>query len=423
MAREKQLVGVVAVFAVLSAAAGACGGGEGGGGGSGAGAPPGEGGTTGTNLSQRPSPAVPLFDGDRVHELSLEMSAEDWQSILDDSRADEWRHAKLTYDGVVVENVGVHPAGESSRFAGNVKMSIRIKFTAFDGGPFGGYHDINVKGEYDDGSMLRERLALFVFGTLIPAPKAAHAQLTVNGDLRGLFTLRQDWDEQSIAEHFSQPLGPLYRLRPYNEMLDPYIYAGTDPATYVPQPWEPKFKMPARGDEVIAPFLQAINSNPSPLESVSDVDELLGYLAASAIVMTTDGLVGNSGAADHFEYFDPQSGKFSVLPWDPDNSFGSAGEVPTRSIYSKLGRNAYVMVVRDQSNYQERYRMKLVEAIGKLPLAALHAEADRIYNQIKDTAHADPVKTFPNDTFDWNITNIKDFAAARYASMQGQLGN
>ena len=59
--------------------------------------------------------------------------------IPDDSRGNEWRHATLTYDGVVVEDVGVRPAGESSRVPGNVKMSMRIRFDAFDGrGTFGG---------------------------------------------------------------------------------------------------------------------------------------------------------------------------------------------------------------------------------------------------------------------------------------------
>jgi hypothetical protein len=244
----------------------------------------------------------------------------------------------------------------------------------------------------------------------------------VNGDLRGLFTLRQDWDATSIAEHFSQPVGPLYRLRPPGDTVDPYVYINDDPASYVPLPWERHItKMAARGDEVIAPFLKALASNPSPLDTVADVDELLSYLSASAIVMTTDGLVGNSGAADHYEYFDPQSGKFSVLPWDPDNTFGSSGEVPTRSIYSKLGRNAYVMVIRDQSNYQERYRMNLAAAIAAVPAATVQAKADAIYGQIKDVAHEDPIKAFSNDTFDWNLTNIKDFIGARYASIQGQF--
>ena len=92
---------------------------------------------------------------------------------------------------------------------------------------------------------------------------------------------------------------------------------GDDPANYVPLPWERHINMAARGDEVIAPFLQAIANSPSALDTVADIDELLAYLAASAIVMTTDGLVGNSGAADHFQYFDPQSGNFSCCPGIP----------------------------------------------------------------------------------------------------------
>ena len=413
MVEARRSLGVWAI-GILAAVSGACGGGTS--------SPNVDGGGGGNQLSHRPAPAVPIFDEGRVHDVSLTMSADDWQSILGDSRGDEWRHASITYDGVVVDEVGVRPSGESSRFAGNQKMSLRIKFDAFNGqGEFGGYEDINIKGEYDDGSMMRERLALFVFGALIPAPKTAHARMTVNGDLRGLFTVRQDWDATSIAEHFSQPVGPLYRLRPYSEAQDPYLYINDDPASYVPQPWDRHIDKATPGDEVIAPFLKAIASNPSPLDSVADVDELMAYLSASAIVMTTDGLVGNSGAADHFEYFDPQSGKFSVLPWDPDNTFGSAGEVPTRSIYSKLGRNAYVRVIRDQSNYQDLYRMKLGAAIAAVPLAMVQAKADSIYAQIKDVAHEDPVKTFSNDTFDWNLTNIKDFAAARYASIESQF--
>ena len=142
-------------------------------------------------------------------------------------------------------------------------MSIRIKFDAFDGqGEFGGYEDINVKGEYDDGSMMRERLALFVFGQLDPRAQDGPRPLVVNGDLRGLFTLRQDWDATSIAEHFSQPVGPLYRLRPSSEAEDPYVYINDDPASYVPLPWDRHITKAARGDEVIAPFLQGDRHQP-----------------------------------------------------------------------------------------------------------------------------------------------------------------
>lgn len=410
--------GALVIAAVLSAGAGACGGGGGG-----TTPPSGSGGGVGGNLNQRPAPAVGLFDESRVHELALTMSADDWQSIIADSRGDEWRHASVTYDGVAVDDVGVRPAGESSRVAGNQKMSIRIKFDAFDGkGKFGGYGDVNVKGEYDDGSMMRERLAFFVFSAFMPTPKAAHATLTVNGDPRGVFTLREDWDETSISEHFTPPIGPLYRLRPSLPTIDPYAYVNDDAMSYVPLPWERHIKMTAAGDEVVAPFLKALPDH-STLEQFVDVNDLLAYIAAAEIVMTTDGLIGSTGAADHFQYYDPQSKKFFVLPWDPDNTFGSQGEMPTKDIYSKLGRNALTIVVRDRTDLRDAYVAKLREAITTLPLAMVQAKSDEIYNQIKDAAHADTVKAFPNDTFDWNVMNINDFIAQRYANLHMQLGN
>src|SRR5204862_6225080 len=133
----------------------------------------------------------------------------------------------LSYDGVVIDDVGVHPSGESSRIPGNQKQSFRVKFDAFGHGKFAGLGEINIKGEYDDHSMLRERLAYFVFRHMLPTPQAAHVRLTVNGALRGLYTIREVWDDDSIKEHFTAPAGPLYRVRGLHLAgADPYLYMG-----------------------------------------------------------------------------------------------------------------------------------------------------------------------------------------------------
>jgi spore coat protein CotH len=104
----------------------------------------------------------------------------------------------------------------------------------------------------------------------------------------------------------------------------------------VPVPWERHIKDTARGDEVIAPFLKSLPDF-ATLENYVDVNDLLAYLAAAAILMTTDGLVGGSGASDHYQYFDPKSGKFFVLPWDPDNTFGSQDEMPDEGAVLQAG--------------------------------------------------------------------------------------
>lgn len=372
------------------------------------------GGDAGLAPGARPAPIIPVFDDNQVHELRLEMAPVDWQSIIDDSRADDWRHATLTYDGALLTDVGVRPSGEASRFPGNPKMSIRIKFNAFAGTEtFGGLETINVKGEYEDTSLLRERLALFVFQSAMPTPRAAHGQLIVNGELRGLFTLREIWDSTSIKQHFPEPVGPLYRLRPPAD-VDPYAYLGAAPDSYVPLPWEPHITNTARGDDVIGPFLAALTGGSERVEQATDVENLLAYLACNAVVMNTDGLTGETGVEDHFQYFDPASGKFFILPWDPDNTFSSQDETPDRYPEAHFSRSQLGRVVRDTEEIHARYLAKIAAIMASMPAERVTAEADRIRIQIQQAAYADPNKPQSNDAFEWAVGYIKDFVPKRY---------
>jgi spore coat protein CotH len=373
-------------------------------------------------LAQRPDPAMPIFDEGHIHQIELQMTPDDWTSIINDTEGDTWRHATLTYDGVVIPDVGVHPSGESSRFAGNQKMAIRIKFDAFSGrGKFGGIKEINVKGEYDDTSMMRERLAQYVFRQVMPTPEVVHGRMVVNGDLRGLFSVRESWDDDAIKTRFTPPVGPLYRLRP-GEKIDPYVYLGDNPGLYVPLPWEPHIDKPSRGDDVIGSFLSVLNATPAQADQVADMNDLVTYLACSAVTMITDGFVGDTGVADHFQYFDPQSGRFFILSWDTDNTWSSQGEKPDRSIFKSFGTNKLSTAVRDVAAFHAQYVAKIAEVMKKVPAAQVQAQADTIYNLIRDTAHEDPIKSFSNATFDWSVGYVKDFVPQRYGYLQTQVG-
>jgi len=383
--------------------------------------PPGDAG-----LPQGPNPvrtaaALPVFDDTVIHQIELTMAPEDWDSIIADSRGDQWRHATISYDGVVSEQVGVRPSGESSRFAGNQKMAVRVKFNAFPGmGRFAGLEEINIKGEYDDTSMLRERLALFMYRAVVPTMLCAHGRLVVNGQLRGLYTIRQVWDSESIQEHFTAPVGPLYRLRP-GALIDPYVFLGLDAAAYVPLPWEPHITKAARGDDVIGAALQAVAGGETTMAQAFDVDDMLAYLAVGALAMNTDDFVGVSGIADHFQYFDPVTGRFFILPWDPDNTFSSQGEQPNRSIYALFDKNTLAKLIHGSANLRPRYRAKIRDLMAAVPLDKLQAELDRIYTQIQSVAYEDPFKLHTNATFDWSHGYVRDFAAQRYAYIQTQV--
>ena len=226
------------------------------------------------------------------------------------------------------------------------------------------------------------------------------------------------------------PIGPLYRIRGLRqgatpEIGDPYYYRGPDVMTYVPYPWEPHIDMmaAARGDDVIPMALSTMASGPAGLVAAMDIESVLGYLASNTVVMSTDGLAGDSDIEDHFEYFDPSTGKFFVLPWDSDNTFGSLNEMPDRYLYARFSRSTPARIVRDDSDLRHRYEDKIRTIMAAIPIEALQAEADRIYQQIKPVVYEDTVKPFPNSSFEWGYSYVRDFAAQRYAFLRTQLGN
>jgi spore coat protein CotH len=374
--------------------------------------------------SSRPMPAAPLFDDTMLHELSLTMDPADWQSILDDSRGDEWRRATLVYDGVTVENVGVRPSGESSRMPGNQKMPMRVRFDAFpDTGKFGGVDVLKLKGQQGEESLIRDGASFFVFRKVMPAPKEAHARLTVNGDLRGLYAIIEVWDSDALKQHFSEPLGALYRLRGWIGE-DPYLYVGDAPSSYTPLPWEQKLSNPGAGDEVIPRFLKVMADTPAMIEPATDVDNLLSYLAANTLLSNSDGLAGDTGVEDHYQYYDPASGKFFVLPWDMDATLGNDGNTtPDRAIYARFSKSTLLVTIRDQGTYRQQYKDKIRAVMAAVPAVDVQAEIDRLYDQVKDVAHEDPYKGFGNDSFDWSYHYIRDFVAARYADVANQVEN
>jgi spore coat protein CotH len=305
---------------------------------------------------------------------------------------------------------------------GNQKMSVRIRFDAFPNtGKFGGVDVLKLKGQMGDQSLIRDRISFFVFRKVMPAPQEAHARLTVNGDLRGLYAVVQTWESDAIKQHFSEPLGALYRLRGWIGE-DPYHYAGDDLASYVPIPWEQKLSKPTAGDDVIPRFLKTLADTPNMIEPATDVDNLLSFLAANTLISNSDGLAGDTGVEDHYQYYDPATGKFFVLPWDPDATLGADGNTtPDRAIYARFSKSTLLVTVRDKGTYRQQYKDKIRAVMAAVPASEVQAEIERIYNQVKDAAHEDPYKGFGNDSFDWSCGYIRDFVGARYADVAKQV--
>ena len=365
--------------------------------------------------------SVAFFDDGTIHEVRLWMSDEDFTSIIQDTRGDEMRSATFSIDGVVMARVGVRPSGESSRVPGNQKMSMRIEFDAIDAGKrMGGVDEIKLSGSWDDPFIVRDRLAYWVYRQVMPAPRETAAQVWVNGQPRGIFELEEVWGKEALASRFADPNGPLYRIRGLTN-TDPYEYKGADPAAYVPLPWDPVGRaMLDPADAVIDAALQVVAAEPARIGEVMDVDALLTYFAASAILSNTDGFTGPFEVDDHFQYFDPATGRFVILPWDPDNTFGSINDLPDADIFLNYERCVITRMIAG-GPLQESFFAKLEDVMSRVPAQAIKDQADAIVGQIGTAAMYDETKMYPTESFLWSLGYVKDWTDGRYDSIRDQI--
>jgi len=101
--------------------------------------------------------------------------------------------------------------------------------------------------------------------------------------------------------------------------------------------------------------LQVLANDPANLDQVMNVDDLLNYFASNALLANTDGFTGDLEVDDFYEYFDPTSGQLFILPWDPDNTFGSINDPPDRDIFQNFGKSAITRLIRDSASMRARF--------------------------------------------------------------------
>ena len=144
--------------------------------------------------------AVSFFDDGLVHDVRLVMAPEDWQSIVDDSRGDEWRR----------------PASRSTASSSRMSASGRLashraswerrrcrcgsNSTRFEGKKLGGVDEIKLSGSWDDPFLIRDRLAYWYYRQIMPAPREVAARLWCQRRAPGHFEIEEIWGRETLSE-------------------------------------------------------------------------------------------------------------------------------------------------------------------------------------------------------------------------------
>lgn len=331
-----------------------------------------------------------LFDGSAVHELRIDMQAEDWRQLRTKYLDNTFYRATLRWRGETVANAGIRSRGNDSR--NSVKPGLRIDFDKFDKNQrFLGLASVVLDNGVQDPSLMKERLAMQFFGRMNrPAPRAAHARVYVNGEPAGLYVLLDRLDTTFLRRHFASDKGDFYEFNRTGTYR--FEYLGDDPAKYAAN-FEAKNSNPDTA-ALVAMIRTANQASDSDffgaMAEFLDYRRFAEYLAIENYIAEMDGFVGEFGMNNFYLYRDPATRRFEFIPWDKDFSFHAVDY----DIRANLDTNVLTRRYMKEPRFQEAYYTALARAAAEGD-QWLESQATAMRDQVRDDATNDPGQACP----------------------------
>ena len=344
---------------------------------------------------------VEVFDDTIVKRLDFVVTAERWQSMLDDMTAtygefgqssggglndtDEdpiFVPAEIFYNGTQWYRVGIRFKGNSSLQSswqqGILKLPFKLDFDEFeddypqiDNQRFYGFKKFSLKNNFDDRSQVREKVASDVFRKAgVPVSHTGFYELYVDhGDgpqYFGLYTLVEEVDGEVIDTQFSSDDGNLYKPEDYG--------ASFIEGSFAEEYFEKKTNEDdADWSDILALFSalhdDSASTDPAAwranLESVFDVDGFLKYLAVNGIIQNWDtyGIMTHN----YYLYNDADTSKLTWIPWDNNEALqeGKLGGALALD-FSNMQSNSWPLIEKLYADeiYKATYDYYLLEVIS-----------------------------------------------------------
>jgi spore coat protein CotH len=290
--------------------------------------------TAGTVTAEPMDEAAHVYDPAVVHTFDVEVAPQDLARVDENPAAEQYVPARLTFEGTTYEigyrykgSVGAFRPPCTAVFDGGPKAgkcSVKLSFNWMDPeGQFHGLRKLVFHAMHNDPSMMRERLGYGLFREMgVPAPRATHAVLRVNGEA-GIYALVEEIDGRFTRSRFTEGgEGNLYK-----EIWPIY----DEPKVYLAALETNEDQAPSA--ERMLRFKRAVAEGPEAMASWVDLDVTTSYVAVDRVIMNDDGAFhfycveggkGNNptlpGNHNYFWYEAENADRLWIIPWDLDHS-------------------------------------------------------------------------------------------------------
>jgi len=360
--------------------------------------------------------AFNAFLTDEVVKVELELSDEDWQAILADPTAEEYKTAVMTYNGIEVADIGFRTKGNSSLSGvANDPDSIRYSFKADinyyqQDQKFLGLKKLNFNNIYADPSMMREYLSYQMMDDMgVPAPRISYVDLYIKGQHMGLYNVVEAIDSEFVERHFDYEEGDLYKA------------AGTSTLVFIDYASESYSGLELKTNEetsqkqILVDFIAALQS--SEPASLLNLDLFLRYLAVNTFLVNLDSYQGPF-AHNFYLYQDinDQGEQITMLPWDYNMSIngfpaGCSSDIATNFLIDQpttvaLAERPLVAKILEIEAYKATYHQYLTQVITEAAeYSKMSAKIDVVAALIDPYVAGDPTKFFDYETWQTSLTD------------------
>lgn len=362
-----------------------------------------------------------VFPKDKVIDVKITIDEADFQEMLDNASAEEYKEASVNYNGMQFDHVGIRTKGNLSlRSVVNSdsdRYSFKLSFDEYLNQTLNGISKINLNNNYSDASYMREFLTYELADSVgLPTPGFSYVNVYVNDELWGFYLAIEQIGDSYLERHFNNSYGALYKAEMTGTGSD-LAWLGNDPDSYTGLVMKSK----SSNDDVLIDMLDELN-NGSDYEKVLDVDNVLKYVALNVVASNMDSYLGMN-KQNYYLY--ENKGVFSVLPWDYNMAFGGFGgsgiliDEPTQGA---LAERPLIAKLLEVDEYKERYHAILSEMLeGYMQEETFNERVVQLQDLISGHVKQDPRPFYSYEEYEQSIPTLTSFVEESMNNIQQQL--
>ena len=354
-----------------------------------------------------------LFKDSVLHKI--EFFGTDISQISNPAYKGIYQSVDIKIDGTFVEQVGLTTKGEKSYLAAlNDKKPFKIKINNYiSGQKYDGIKRFNLHNNTYDKGIMREKLtsdASLALG--IAAPRIAFAEVYINGDYWGIYTLVEAQDE-IYKRTFGDNNG--YAMESFGSAanIDNMAYYGSSPEDYVGQ------YIVDHGEEAKAwsywiNMLYKVRTLPARVAYVDSVSKYIDYTSYFKFNAVLDyNLNAESKNRNGIYYYDLTKRKWMTICWDQNVSFADFTDAD-KSAFPNTQCTAFLDKYFLYHQFQEVYDNTLCQLSNIIFTdSVVNSKVMRFRRIIDKAVERDTRKGFSYEQYEKSLLDLRNFIDTR----------